>query len=711
MATPSVRQNTNESSQSNEPKQSVTLPLGTRRFAAWVTEITLVVASGLLPFGVGVYANTRSDLNRVPLNPILIITERAIKSPLALPVSYGTRNVALPTNFLWTLAIIAPLSISGWQLYLLATTGSTMPKRWFGVKVVSESGQPPGWSGILLREGIGRWTLPMSVAYVIWRYSFAFPHLSIFTVLAAMVLLAEGTGFPWQKDRRALHDRLARTYTVDALIPPHSEDDSEWMELEQEEAIATEPQPSAANGKFQLWQQLKQKPSLSLLGAGIASMTTVLAILVGTQIYIQQQQNRRADAQRNREQFSALVKQFNSTSGANNQQRRSAILAMAALQDSQANKFLVELLKTTNNFTLQETIEQALVSIGLSVLPDLQRANRFLNSKLESADKLSPQEQKLLQQRLQANQRVINQILVVDNGKTQGVDLSRINLDQSISGKRNFKLALDKLDIWGVNFKYTNLKGASFQGSRFRGPGEDGRWDTYDDWITDLSGATMTQANLTDANLSRVVLVRTDLSRAVLNRANLLNARLVGANLSSTQLVGADLRGAVLEGASLTGADLADAKLNEADLYAARLGRAIAIGAQLPYTNLSKTDWQGADLSGANLNRANLSNANLSATRLTGAVLRYANLKGANFRDADLSLADLRGTNVAGADFQGAIFTSAKQDPSDRFVETPKTGTESAVVAGVDFTEAKNLDPKQLVYICTQGGIHPRGCP
>jgi len=31
-------------------------------------------------------------------------------------------------------------------------------------------------------------------------------------------------------------------------------------------------------------------------------------------------------------------------------------------------------------------------------------------------------------------------------------------------------------------------------------------------------------------------------------------------------------------------------------------------------------------------------------------------------------------------------------------------------VEGVDFTNAKNLDPKQLAYICTQGGRHPR-CP
>ena len=79
-------------------------------------------------------------------------------------------------------------------------------------------------------------------------------------------------------------------------------------------------------------------------------------------------------------------------------------------------------------------------------------------------------------------------------------------------------------------------------------------------------------------------------------------------------------------------------------------------------------------------------------------------------RNADLSLADLRGANLVGADFQGTILAPSKQDPADQFVQTRAMGAQSAVVQGVDFTQVKNLDPKQLAYICTQGGIHPR-CP
>jgi hypothetical protein len=147
MAIPSVRRSSHQTSRSKEPEKSNFLPLGTKRIGAWVAEISLVVISGLIPFGMGVYANSRSDLDRVPLNPVLVVTERAIAQPLALPISYGTRNVAWPTNFLWTVALLAPLTVSGWQLYLLAKTGSTIPKRWFGVQVVNHKGAPPWFRG------------------------------------------------------------------------------------------------------------------------------------------------------------------------------------------------------------------------------------------------------------------------------------------------------------------------------------------------------------------------------------------------------------------------------------------------------------------------------------------------------------------------------------------------------------------------------------
>ncbi len=712
MTTPIVRRS-NQSGQSKQPERASSLLLASRRFAAWAAEITLVVASGLIPFGIGVYANSRSDLNRVPLNPVLVVTERAIARPLALPVSYGIRNVAWPTNILWTIALLAPVTLSWWQLYLLAKTGSTIPKRWLKVRVVNEQGKPPGLGAVVIREGVGRWTVPISIAYLLWRYSFAFPNLGLFTFLSLLMIVGEGIGLPSRRGRRALHNQLAGTHTIDTLLASNRQAQSadgndeaeEWQEVNGE--LAAVPINQSPN----LWRRIQQNPNLTLFGVGLTSMTAVLATLIGTQVYIQIQQSQRATQQINSQQFLEIVKQLSPNSGATNEQRQSAILAMGGLNDPQSIKFLADLLVSETNPSILDTIQQALTTVGPPAIPELKNKNQFLVSELESVGSTATEERELRQGRLQRNQRTINKILSVYSGKIEGLDLSSTQLGQSgTPGSSFFNLVLDNLDLSGVKFKSANLNQGSFKGSRFRGVGEDGRWDTYDDVMADLSQAQLQQANLTDANLSRVLMNRTDLSRATLNRANLSNARLYEAKLNSTQLVGADLRNAVLEKASLTGADLGDAKLNEANLYAARLGRVTAIGTQLSFANLTNTDWQGADLSGAYLDRANLSNANFSATRLAGAVLRSAQMENVNLQNADLSLADLRGANVTGADFKGAILAPSKQDPADQFVQTPDLGSISAVVQGVDFSQAKNLDAKQLAYICTQGGIHPR-CP
>ncbi|BAT53191.1 heterocyst-specific glycolipids-directing protein HglK [Nostoc sp. NIES-3756] len=726
MTTPIVKKTNN--SPGKNPAKTSSMPLVTRRLAAWVTEMSLLATAGLVPYGLGVFVNSRSDINREPLHPVLVVTERAIARPLALPADYGIRNVAWPTNYLWMLALLAPTTLSWWQLYLLAKTGSTLPKRWFGVKVVNEEGTPPGLAAVVVREGIGRWTVPMSVAYILWRYSFAFPNLPLFTSLAVLMVVGEALALPARQGRKALHDWLAGTYVVDANRPIPAADvaasgrslaaanqtdggnqalaaTAMAMSYPQSEVIATDN-----SSLVSLWRRMQQNPSLTLFGVALTSMTAVLATLIGTQVYIQTQQGNRESQKVNSQQFLALVQQLSPESGATIEDRQRTILALGSLKDFQSIQFLTDMMVKETNPILIDTIQQSLTSVGTAAIPELQNKNQFLATELDSVGSASP-ERETRQKRLQVNQQTINKILNVYSGKTLGLDLSRTQLGQSGTvGGSYFSLVLDNSDLSGIKFKSANLNQASFKGSRFRGVGEDGRWDTFDDAIADLSQAQMKQANFTDANLSRVIMTRSDLSRATLNRANLANARLIGANLSSAQLVGADLRNAVLENASLTGADLGDAKLQEANLYGARLGRVIAIGTQLSFANLTKTSWQNSDLSGADLERANLSNADFSATRMTGAILRSAQLENANLQNADLSLVDLRGANVAGADFKNTILTPSKQDPSDQFVQTPDLGSVSAVVKGVDFTQAKNLDAKQLAYICTQGGIHPR-CP
>ncbi|MBF2066245.1 MAG: pentapeptide repeat-containing protein [Calothrix sp. C42_A2020_038] len=713
MTTPIVRRGTNQPKPSqSSPKASMSLT--SRRLFAWASEVALVVLSGMIPYGIGAFANTRNEFSRVPLNPVLGVIEREVSRPLALPVSYGNRNVSLPTNILWIIAAIAPLTLSCWQLFLLAKTGSTIPKRWFAVRVVSEQGTPPGLAAVLVREGVGRWGVPMSVAYILWRYSPAFPNLVILTGLAAVALIGEATGFSSKRNRRAFHDSIAGTYTIDAtkpFMPPSARQPKEqWNEVDEEAAIASVVMSPETIRQSGLWRWMQQNPSITLFGIALLSMTVVLGTLVGTQIYIQSQENSRSTEEGNRKQFIELEKRLKANSNATVEERQRTIMAMGTLNYPQSTKFLVDLLVEETNPILLNTIQQALVNVGPNAIPDLKRKNLLLASQLDSSTS-SGNDQLKKQQNLQVNQQAINKILATYGGQLLNVDLSRSRLSQTVSSPTAFfNLVLDKVDLWGVNFRGANLNQASFKGSRFRGPGPDGRWDTYDDWVADLRFASMKQANLSEANLSRVLLNKSDLSGATLNKANLSSARLIATNLSSAQLVGADLRGAILENASLTGADIGEAKLNDAELYGAQLGRSIAIGAQLSHANLSKTNWQAADLSGAYLDHANLSNANLSATRLTNVILRSANLENANLRNADLSLADLQGANVAGADFQGVILSGSGQDPSEQFVQKPQIGVQSALIKGVDFSQTKNLDAKQLAYICTQGGIHPR-CP
>jgi uncharacterized protein YjbI with pentapeptide repeats len=687
----------NQSSPSPQPQTTKSPPLPARRLLAWLAEVTLVTASGVIPFSIGAYINSQTDLQRTPLNPVLAGIERAIAQPLALPVNYGIRNVASPTNFLWTIGLLTPITLGGWQLYLLATTGSTLVKKKLGIKVINQEGKPPGFKAIIIREGIGRWGIPVSMAYVLWRYSFAFPNLELFTFLVLVMVIAEGVGINARRNSRAIHDQLAGTYTVNINENPATT----LVERPSEQPPETSPSNPIPNfiSKF--------PPNLTLIVVGATGMIALLSTLVGTQIYIQNQANQRQTQLVNSQKFLELSQQINPQSGTSIEERQRAILAMGGVNDLQSIKYLVDLLTKETDSSILNTIQQALSNIGITSLPELKRVNQFIGKEIKSGAISSSVGEQLLN----INQQTINKILAVYSGKTRNLDLTEIQLGpQNAEENSQSQLVLENVDLSGVILKSANLNQASFKGSRFRSVGEDGRWDTYDDIIADLSKAQLKRSNLSNANLSRVLMSRVDLSRSVLNRANLANSKLIGANLSSAQLVGSDLQQATLQDATLTGADISGAQLQEADLYAAQLARVSAIGSQLSHSNLTKTNWQSADLSESYLNHANLNSANFSAANLSGAILRSANMTNANLRNADISRADLRGANLEGTDFQGAILFPGKQDPKDRFVETSDLGSQAAIVQGVDFSNAKNLDVQQLAFICTNGGIHSR-CP
>jgi uncharacterized protein YjbI with pentapeptide repeats/uncharacterized RDD family membrane protein YckC len=697
-------------------RQSQPMPLLVRRCGAWAVEISLIAASALVPFSIGALVN--KEAQTVPLNPSVAAASETVARVLAIPVRDRNPRVAPLTNLFWSGALLAPAALAAWQLFLLARTGQTLPKRWFGVKVVTASGNPPGWARVLVRESLGRWGVPLGVAYGVWRLTGAFPDLIILGALSGLAVLADGA-FGLRYKRQSGHDRLANTLVVNSReaklsrreshqLSPNPVQSQDWTEEDaQIAALVLTPETNMKEDPS-LWNWIRQHPGTTLVIVTIGSAGLILSLFVGTLIYTQSQANLRDSRQRNDELFVALVSKLSPASASGTSGRRSAILALGAVEDSRAVPLLADLLAQEESKAMLDAIQQALVSTGPKALPDLQRLNQALSNDLESLryGGKTP-ERELAATRQRTVQRAIGKILTVYSSQLNGADLSRTDLGQSPAGPGQFTLVLDKVDLSGIKLRKTNLTNASLQGIRFYGTGEDRRPGTFDDWISDLSEANFEGANLTGASFNSAVMNRTTFVRAVLNKANLSNGNLNGANLSNSLLIGANLQQAMLKEASFTGADIGSANFSGANLESARLGKVKAQGTQLSLTNLSKSEWQGADLSGADLSGANLQNADLSSAKLANANLKDARLQDANLRNADVSSVDFRGANLAGANFQGAVFLG--KGTSDQFIQS-QAGSKSGRFQGINFAEVKNLDQSQIAYICLQGGTHPK-CP
>ena len=710
------------------------VPLLPRRLAAWTVEVSLIAASALVPYGIGVYANSYSQAKQVPLNPVLAETEEAIAKILALPRQPdGEHPVAPSTNLFWWIALITPVALTSRQVYLLNMTGQTSPKRWFGVRVVNLAGENPSLLSSLFREGLGRWGLPLGLAYMIWRYSGAFPDLSILLGLAGLTIIAETGILLFSYRRRTFHDHLSGTIVVDAKKGLATYDtnkqlakvsqsitvetsingnsalqETETEQLSQEGVTTVLLTTTAEQNKLDLWQWMRQHPGTSLLILAFAAMGSILGTFVGTQIYIQSQANQREFQQQNNELYLSLIQQLSSTSINPVEERRTAILAIARLDDHRAVPLLVDLLGQEQNPALIETIQQVLASTGAEALSPLRNLNQSLYNDLKALPQNdSSQEKRLIALRIRATKRAIAKLLTLHSGQLENISLHRSDLSFVSDRTAPFTLVLDKVDLSGINFRGAILNKASLKGSRFYSAGEDERLGTFDDWIADLSGVDLKEADLTGATLNNVSINRTNLIRATLNRANLSHARLRSANLSSAQLIGANLSDAILEDISLTGAELGEAQLVRANLRNGNLGQVSAIGTDFSFAYLTQSNWQGADLSSANLSYTNLQNADLSSTQLTGANLRNAKLQNANLQNANLSAADLRGANLAGANFQGVTFAIAQPTTNEEFLQAPPIVDSIANIQAVNFTKVKNLTPIQIDFICTQGGYHP----
>lgn len=708
------------------------VPIGVRRSGAAVVEVSLVVASAAVPYQLGVYLTEHNDGQSVPLNPALQWVGDRIAWGFGHPAT-SERSVAPATNLLWSAALILPVAVGGAQLYALSRTGQTWPKKWFRVQVVTATGAVPSWSQIIWREGIGRWGIPWGIAYGIWRVSGAFPDVAVFLGLAAIAMLVDAGVASFRSLRRTLHDRLSGTYVLDAVteddsleswhvrtfsptpVEPQAWDGSQWQhaaDVDEDAAIAAivlrdaSPEPTTKPAKPGLWQWMVRHRGLTLLGTTTVAMVSVLATFVGTQVYIQQQTNQRASQQQDNEMFLALLDKMVPKTPEAAEERRSAILALGAVEDPRAIPLLVDLLGQETAPKLIDTIQQALVSRGPEALPHLHRLNRALDNDWESLRYAGDSEEKrLVAQRQRATKRAIAKILTVYEGNYASVDLSQVNLGQT-QPPHPFTLVLQQNDLSGINFRGAILRSAKLQNSRFTSAGEDQRLGTFDDRMADLSGANLKQTDLTGAFLSYGQARNANFMGATLKQANFNHAAIAGSNLSSANLMQASLQEAKLTDAKLTGADLVSADLTQANLQGANAGQVQAQGTTFVRSNLSQSSWQEADLADANLQGSNLTNADFSGARLRDANLAKAKLQNANLADANLSHANLQGAKLDGANFAGVTFVPPQSPTDDSFIRRVESPTGN--LAQVDFTGVKNLNANQIAYICAQGGLHPQ---
>ncbi|MEM9806841.1 MAG: RDD family protein, partial [Cyanobacteria bacterium P01_D01_bin.56] len=207
--------------------------LASRRFVAWGLEVGLVVMGAAIPWSLGNYVLTAekkaapvvetenlstndefSQINLIPLNPVLETVQRGWARMAQIPPHQLYRQVPRWTDILWTVAFVLPIGVAGGQLMQLSRSGSTGPKRWLGVQVFSMVG-----GTLLLRQVVARellrWGVPVGLvggAVLITGASFGIWTPAVVGLLA----LVEGIS-AISPDNRAWHDRIARTRVAIAV--------------------------------------------------------------------------------------------------------------------------------------------------------------------------------------------------------------------------------------------------------------------------------------------------------------------------------------------------------------------------------------------------------------------------------------------------------------------------------------------------------------
>lgn len=735
--------------------------LASRRLVAWSLEVGLVAMSAAVPWALGQYvlstqtvaltpmektaektaeARPTARLNPlntpVPVNPLVQKAQQEWARITQLPLHRLHHTVPRLTNILWTAALIAPIAVAGGQCIQLNYTGCTWPKRWLGLRVFSMAGGSLQLHQVLNRELL-RWGLPVVVVGgVALATEFS---LGVWTPAAVGLLaMVEGVS-AIAPDKRAWHDRIANTYVTsvakipmgylpihkghkDAIVSSRngalwSQEDStavqlygetghddEWWLTEAEGNLTSMVLVPRASLIHQPRGPLVLRPSGSsqwswwLITSGM-----VLACATGFGIG---RITRSPSAQASEDIFLETAQKLANQS-LSGDDYGAAILMLAQTNDPRAAHYLTDLLSQTSQPEALATIQQALISQGLDSVPFLLALSRVLESDLQQS--LDDDTRHLRLEQRHVVQDAIAKLLTIHNGNLAGTQLDRVNLGAYHDADRAFKLIQPGLLAAGTNWQGANLNQAKLAGASFFDVGADGKPDTYDDISSNLSGSQLVAVNLERANLQGIQLDGANLRQANLSDANLVYGNLESAQLTNAQLIHINASQSQWQGGNLVGADLTQAIFNGADLSQARLNRIDASHSKWTKATLPQSTWVGANLMGAdfrqtNLTRANFQGANLDSTNFTGADLRQANLQ-----DTDLRRATLTGVNLTNADLSGAVFDDG-HSVKNSFI-TPNAQLNAANhLQGVNFSRARNLDGRQLNYICAQGGIHPT-CP
>ncbi|NEO57898.1 MAG: hypothetical protein F6K54_35495, partial [Okeania sp. SIO3B5] len=372
--------NSNNPEASWQPK-SKQLPIWVRRCGAWTTEVSLVVLSGIVPVCLGHLGNIGTK--SVPLNPVVATTTEVIANTLGIPLRNRYQKVTPLANLFWSIALFAPVTIVGWQLFLLARTGQTLPKRWFEIRVVTALGTSPGLRKTLVREGFGKWGLPIGIAYLVWYLTGAFPSLAILLGLSGLALLGDIYFVRFNKLRRTGHDRLGNTFVVDTRSGQLDSNPFNFIDFQTQASSAAIVTTHKKSEGFHLWPWMRKNPGMTLLMITALGMVSILGTIFGTHVYVQNQANWREFKQQDNDMFLALVNKLSLTS-AKPQQRRVAVLALGSTKDPRAIPLLVDLLGQENEPSILDGIQQSLVSAGPTVIPELRHLNQALKNDLDS---------------------------------------------------------------------------------------------------------------------------------------------------------------------------------------------------------------------------------------------------------------------------------------------------------------------------------------